>query len=246
MMIYPAPHYSMGGLWVDYDAADDHPRPVRDRRGELLRPRRQPARRQRDDAVPRRRLLHPPHTVTDYLRRASTRAVDTDHPAFAEDKQDRSTNRVAELLDVGGSTPATGLPPRDRQCHARQLRHHPRRGRPEEAIGEIREIRDEFWSDLRVDGSADDLNQSLEYAGRVADFLEFGELMCHDAIERDESAGCHLREEHQTEDGEALRDDEQFANVQVWEHNGDDGRTRSPTTRSSASTSSSRATRSYK
>jgi succinate dehydrogenase / fumarate reductase, flavoprotein subunit len=85
----------------------------------------------------------------------------------------------------------------------------------------VRAIREEFWRDLRVDGSDRELNQGLEYAGRVADFLELGELMCRDAIQRDESCGCHLREEHQTPDGEPLRDDDRFANVSVWEHRGD-------------------------
>ena len=91
-----------------------------------------------------------------------------------------------------------------------------------DAIGEIARIREAFWSDLRVDGTDSDLNQSLEYAGRVADFLEFAELMCRDALERDESCGCHLREEHQTEDGEALRRDDRFSHVSIWEHRGED------------------------
>jgi succinate dehydrogenase / fumarate reductase flavoprotein subunit len=73
-----------------------------------------------------------------------------------------------------------------------------------------------------VDGTGQELNQTLEYAGRVADFLEFSELMCRDAIERDESCGCHLREEHQTEEGEPLRDDDRYAHVAVWRHRGDD------------------------
>jgi succinate dehydrogenase / fumarate reductase flavoprotein subunit len=78
-----------------------------------------------------------------------------------------------------------------------------------------------FWRDLRIDGTERELNQSLEYAGRVADFLEFSELMCRDALERDESCGCHLREEHQTEEGDALRDDKRYAHVAIWEHRGE-------------------------
>src|SRR5213078_627679 len=91
----------------------------------------------------------------------------------------------------------------------------------EKAQGEVGRIREEFWRDLRVDGTDRELNQSLEYAGRVADFLELGELMCRDALERDESCGCHLREEHQTADGEALRDDDRYAHVAVWEWTGE-------------------------
>ena len=90
-----------------------------------------------------------------------------------------------------------------------------------EAIAKIPELRERFWREVRVPGSAATLNQSLEKAGRVADFMEFAELMCRDALERDESCGCHFREEHQTDEGEAKRDDVRFAHVTVWEHAGD-------------------------
>ena len=86
-----------------------------------------------------------------------------------------------------------------------------------EALRRIPELREEFWRDVRVPGDEGDYNQSLERAGRVADFLEFAELMCIDALERDESAGAHFREEHQTPEGEALRDDENHAAVFAWE-----------------------------
>ena len=92
-----------------------------------------------------------------------------------------------------------------------------------EALGKIPELREEFWSrgsGVRVPGNGEDFNQALERAGRVADFLEFAELMCLDALERDESCGGHFREEHQTPDGEALRDDENFATVFAWEYQG--------------------------
>src|SRR5439155_1827734 len=90
-----------------------------------------------------------------------------------------------------------------------------------EALQEIPELREQFWRDVRVPGSDEDFNQSLERAGRVADFLEFAELMCMDALERDESCGAHFREEHQTPEGEALRDDENHAAVFAWEFQGD-------------------------
>ena len=92
----------------------------------------------------------------------------------------------------------------------------------ETAIAEIPQLRQEFWSNVNVNGGSDNLNNSLEKAGRVADFLEFGELMCRDALAREESAGGHFRSEHQTDDGEALRDDEQFCHAAVWEYLGDD------------------------
>jgi succinate dehydrogenase / fumarate reductase flavoprotein subunit len=91
----------------------------------------------------------------------------------------------------------------------------------EKAISEIPARREEFWADVRVLGDDATLNQSLEKAGRVADYLEFGELLCRDALHREESCGGHFRVEHQTEDGEALRDDEDFAYVGAWEHTGD-------------------------
>jgi succinate dehydrogenase / fumarate reductase flavoprotein subunit len=90
------------------------------------------------------------------------------------------------------------------------------------ALQRIPEIRAEFWKNVRVPGSAETLNQSLEKAGRVADFLEFGELICRDALEREESCGGHFRTEYQTPDGEARRNDVEFAHVAVWEHQGID------------------------
>jgi succinate dehydrogenase / fumarate reductase flavoprotein subunit len=89
------------------------------------------------------------------------------------------------------------------------------------ALEKIPEIREEFWQNVNVPGSGEELNQSLEKAGRVADFLELGELMCLDALAREESCGGHFREEHQTEEGEAKRDDERFCHVAVWEYAGE-------------------------
>jgi len=89
------------------------------------------------------------------------------------------------------------------------------------AIGEIQDLRDDFSKNLLVPGSSSNLNAELERAGRVRDFLDFGELLCRDALERNESCGGHFREEHQTEEGEAVRDDENFAHAAVWEHKGD-------------------------
>ncbi|NEO34706.1 MAG: fumarate reductase/succinate dehydrogenase flavoprotein subunit, partial [Symploca sp. SIO3C6] len=91
-----------------------------------------------------------------------------------------------------------------------------------EAIGHIQSLREEFWHNLRVPGELNTLNKNLELAGRVADFLELGELMARDALERDESCGCHFREEHQTSDGEAQRNDEDFSRVFAWEYSGGD------------------------
>jgi succinate dehydrogenase / fumarate reductase flavoprotein subunit len=160
-----------------------------------------------------------PHTVTHYLGGLGDH-VDTNHPAFAETAT-RVEERLDRLMSVGGSTSPTvfhrelGHVMLDRCGISRTAEGL------EEAIGKIGQIREEFWRDLRVDGDGAQLNQTLEYAGRVADFLEFAELMCRDAIERDESCGCHLREEHQTEDGEALRDDSHFSHTAIWEYTGE-------------------------
>ncbi len=220
MRIYPAPHYSMGGLWVDYELQTTIPglfaigeSNFSDHGANRL------------GASAMMQCLADgyfvvPHTVTHYLGDLSEH-VDANHTAFAETAA-RVEERLDRLMSVGGSTSPT--------VFHRELGHVmlDRCGISrtadglEEAIGKIREIREEFWRDLRVDGDGAQLNQTLEYAGRVADFLEFSELMCRDAIERDESCGCHLREEHQTDDGEALRDDRSFAHTAVWEYTGED------------------------
>jgi succinate dehydrogenase / fumarate reductase flavoprotein subunit len=219
MRIYPAPHYSMGGLWVDYELQTTIPglfaigeSNYSDHGANRL------------GASAMMQCLADgyfvvPHTVTHYLGGMSDH-VDTSHPAFAETRAAVEA-RLAKLLNTGGSTHALvfhrelGNVMLDRCGITREadgLR---------DAIAKIQGIREEFWRDLRVDGTGAELNQSLEYAGRVADFLELAELMCRDALERDESCGCHLREEHQTEEGEAVRDDRDFANVSVWEHMGE-------------------------
>jgi succinate dehydrogenase / fumarate reductase flavoprotein subunit len=92
----------------------------------------------------------------------------------------------------------------------------------QEAIGQVRQLRHEFWQDVKIVGTGEELNQSLEHAGRVADFFELADLMCRDALVRDESCGTHFRVEHQTEGGEPLRNDEQFSFVSAWQFTGPD------------------------
>ncbi|MDX6638687.1 MAG: succinate dehydrogenase / fumarate reductase, flavoprotein subunit [Solirubrobacterales bacterium] len=224
MRIYPAPHYSMGGLWVDYELQTTIPGLFAIGEANFSD---HGANRLGASAMMQclaDGYFVAPHTVTHYLGGLGDH-VGTDHPAFAETAA-RVSDRLDRLMSVGGSTSPT--------IFHRELGHlmidrcgisRTAKGL-EEAITGIREIRAEFWRDLRVDGTGQELNQTLEYAGRVADFLEFSELMCRDAIERDESCGCHLREEHQTEDGEALRDDARFAHTAIWEHTGEDSEPR--------------------
>jgi succinate dehydrogenase / fumarate reductase flavoprotein subunit len=161
-----------------------------------------------------------PHTVTDYLSGLDDHVAESE-PAFAAARA-TVEERLGRLMSVGGSTAPIHF--------HRQLGHvmldHCGMARTADGLrkarDEVARIREEFWRDLRVDGTEQELNQSLEYAGRVADFLELADLMCRDALERDESCGCHLREEHQTEDGEALRDDKRFSHVAIWEYRGED------------------------
>jgi succinate dehydrogenase / fumarate reductase flavoprotein subunit len=220
MKIYPAPHYSMGGLWVDYSLQTTIPglfaigeANFSDHGANRL------------GASAMMQCLADgyfivPHCVTDYLAGVDE-SLSADHEAFVRTREECS-QRLEKLLAVGGTTPAPVFHRRLGNVMLDKCGITRSAEGLREAIAEIRTIREEFWSDLLVDGEASDLNQSLEYAGRVADFLEFAELMCRDALERDESCGCHLREEHQTDDGEALRDDVRYAHAAVWEYTGPD------------------------
>ena len=219
MRIYPAPHYAMGGLWVDYELQTTIPGlfAIGEANFSDHGANRLGASAMMQCLADGYFIL--PHTVTDYLAGVEERP-DPDDEELGRMRQ-VCADRNRELLSVDGDTPAAAFHRRagsvmlDRCGIERDL------GGLRSAIDDIRGIREEFWSDLRVDGAEGSLNQSLEYAGRVADFLEFAELMCIDAIERDESCGCHLREEHRSEEGEAVRNDDEYANVQVWEHTGD-------------------------
>jgi succinate dehydrogenase / fumarate reductase flavoprotein subunit len=219
MRIYPAPHYSMGGLWVDYRLQTTIPglfaigeANFSDHGANRL------------GASAMMQCLADgyfivPHTVTDYLSGLDDH-VEAGHPAFAAVRKETEA-RIKRLTSIGGKTAPFSF--------HRELGHlmldHCSMARTADGLGKARDgiaaIREEFWRDLRIDGADRELNQSLEYAGRVADFLELADLMCRDALERDESCGCHLREEHQTEEGDALRDDENYAHVSVWEHRGE-------------------------
>ncbi len=221
MRIYPAIHYTMGGLWVDYNLHEQPARPVRARRGELLRPRREPAGRVGADAGSRRRLLRA--AVHDRrLPRAAARQkpVPVDDPAFREAETAVDDQVAQDAVDQRASAPSTTSTVE----LGKVLWDNCGMSRTEQsltkALSEIPAIREEFWKNVRVLGENETRNQSLEKAGRVADFLEFGELLCCDALHRNESCGGHFREEYQTEDGEALRDDEHFAYVAAWEFKG--------------------------
>ncbi|RPJ75086.1 MAG: fumarate reductase/succinate dehydrogenase flavoprotein subunit, partial [Acidobacteria bacterium] len=163
-----------------------------------------------------------PSTLAGYIGSTSLPAVATDSAEFDETERAVRT-RIERLLAVGGRrTP--------RSIHrelGKVLWDHVGMARNEaglrRALARIPELREEFWQNVSVPGRAADLNQALEYAGRVADYLEFAELLARDALERRESCGGHFREEYQTPESEALRDDERFAHVAAWEHTGGQG-----------------------
>jgi len=219
MRIYPAVHYTMGGLWVDYQLQSSVPGLFVLGEANFSD---HGANRLGASALMQGLAdgyFVAPYTVPDYI--ASTRFTDApvNHPAFNEAAM-RVDDNLKHLLGVKGKTTP-------REFH-RRLGHlmwdYVGMARNEvglkKVLTEIPALRDEFWRDVSVPGSNDYMNHSLEYAGRVADYLEFAEVMALDALERTESCGGHFREESQTPEGEALRDDENFAHVAAWEFTG--------------------------
>ncbi|MGI9020832.1 MAG: fumarate reductase/succinate dehydrogenase flavoprotein subunit [Solirubrobacterales bacterium] len=221
MMIYPAPHYSMGGLWVDYELQTTIPglfaigeANFSDHGANRL------------GASAMMQCLADgsfiaPHTVTNWLGGVSGQ-VDPSHPAFDAAERD-VRERIERMLGVGGTTPQTVFHRELGEVMLDNCGITRNADGLNAALAKVRELRGAFWSDLKIEPGDAGINQTLEYAGRIADFLELAELMCRDALARDESCGCHLREEHQTDEGEAIRDDENFARTQVWEWKGEEG-----------------------
>ena len=221
MMIYPASHYVMGGLWVDYNLMSnldglfvlgeanfsDHG-----------------ANRLGASALMQGLAdgyFVIPYTIGGYLAGADRPEITTDHAAFKEATQ-YVTERTRKLLSINGNRTVDDF--------HRELGHilweYCGMSRNDEGLLKartlIQELREEFWKNARVPGSSQDFNQSLERAGRVADFLEFAELLVMDAFERKESCGGHFNEAYRTEEQEARRDDENFCHVAAWEYKGDD------------------------
>jgi succinate dehydrogenase / fumarate reductase flavoprotein subunit len=158
-----------------------------------------------------------PYTIGSYLNKEiSVKPISLDHPAFVQAEKE-AEERINKFLSINGTKSVDyfhkklGLIIWNNCGMARNSDGLTK------AIEEVRALRDEFWKNVRVTGSADEMNPELEKAGRVADFLELGELMCLDALKRNESCGGHFREEYQTEEGEALRDDENYKYVAAWE-----------------------------
>lgn len=220
MRIYPAIHYTMGGLWVDYNLMSTIPGLFVGGEANFSD---HGANRLGASALMQGLAdgyFIAPSTVAGYLGATPLAKVTTDHEAFTE-ASTRVTGHINRLLSVKGKRTA-------REFHrelGKVMWDHVGMARTEtglkRALARIPELREEFWQSVSVPGRAADLNQALEYAGRVADYLEFAELLTRDALERRESCGGHFREEYQTPESEAQRDDEQFAHVAAWAYQGE-------------------------
>ncbi|MEP7254610.1 MAG: FAD-binding protein, partial [Ferruginibacter sp.] len=221
MRIYPAVHYTMGGLWVDYELQttvkglyclgeanfSDHG-----------------ANRLGASALMQGLAdgyFVIPYTLGNYLADdIATKSISTNHPAF-EETEKAVSERINKLMRIKGNQTVESFHKRlgkimwDKCGMARNSKGL------QEAIAEIQQLKKEFWADVKIPGDINEMNPELDKAGRVADFIELGELMCKDALNRNESCGGHFREESQTEDGEAKRDDDNFSYVAAWEYKQD-------------------------
>ncbi len=221
MRIYPAVHYTMGGLWVDYNLMSNVPglHVLGEANFSDHGANRLGASALMQGLADGYFVI--PYTLGEYMTTQFGKKVNASHPAFAE-TVDAVKARVKKLVSINGKRSVDsfhrelGLIMWDKCGMARDKKGL------EEAIRRIRELRHEFWTDLKLLGSPDGINMELERAGRVADFLEFGELMCLDALERNESCGGHFRTEYQTPEGEALRNDDDYAYVAAWKYEGDE------------------------
>ncbi len=221
MRIYPAPHYTMGGLWVDYELMTTVPglycageANFSDHGANRLG-----ASALMQGLADGYFVL--PNTISnDLAPRLGVKPVPTDHPAFQAAERE-AAERFARYLSIGGTRSPDWFHHRLGQIVWDYCGMERTREGLEKALGEIPALHEEFRKDLRVNGDGASLNQTLEKAGRVDDFFELAQLMCLDALNREESCGGHFRAEHQTEEGEAMRDDEHFAHVSAWEWTGD-------------------------
>ena len=218
MRIYPAVHYTMGGLWVDYELKTtiDGLYALGEANFSEHGANRLGASALMQGLADGYFVI--PYTLGNYLADdIRTTSIPTDHPAFVEAEQ-KAADRINKLMSIKGTQTVESFHKRlgkiiwDKCGMARNAEGL------KQAIEEVRALKAEFWSDVRIPGEINAMNPELDKAGRVADFIELGELMCIDALERNESCGGHFREEYQTPDGEALRDDENYMYVAAWEH----------------------------
>jgi succinate dehydrogenase / fumarate reductase, flavoprotein subunit len=221
MRIYPAVHYTMGGLWVDYELMTNIPGLYALGEANFSD---HGANRLGASALMQGLAdgyFVIPYTIGNYLAdEIRTKAIPTDHPAFAE-TESKVRDRIHMLMNIRGTKTVESFHKRlgkiiwDKCGMARNAEGL------KQAIKEVQQLKNEFWSDVRIPGEINEMNPELDKANRVADFIELGELMCIDALNREESCGGHFREESQTEEGEALRHDDKFMYVAAWEMKGD-------------------------
>ena len=220
MKIYPAVHYTMGGLWVDYNLMTSVPGLFAAGEANFSD---HGANRLGASALMQGLAdgyFVLPYTIGDYLADdIRTGAISTDSPEF-EEAESKVKNTIDSLINNDGDTPVDDFHRRLGLIMWNKCGMSRNETDLKEAITEIQALREEFYQKVRVPGSANEFNPELAKAARVADFLELGELMCKDALTRSESCGGHFREESQTEEGEALRDDENFTFVSAWEFTG--------------------------
>jgi succinate dehydrogenase / fumarate reductase flavoprotein subunit len=217
MRIYPAPHYTMGGLWVDYNLMSTIPGLFVIGEANFAD---HGANRLGASSLMQGLAdgyFNLPYTIGHYLATTKSSPIGADHPEVRAAKE-RVNERVGRLLKGRGRQTAAAF----HRTLGRLMWDLCGMARDEaglkQALERIPALREEFWHEVAVLGSGETLNQELEYAGRVADFLEFAELLCHDALHREESCGAHFREEHQTALGEPVRDDAKFSYVAAWEY----------------------------
>src|SRR5512137_352380 len=221
MRIYPAPHYAMGGLWVDYNLMSNIPGlfVLGEANFSVHGANRLGASALMQGLADGYFVI--PYTIGGYLVTVKPGSVKTDHPEFKKSKEDVSA-RTNKLLSIKGKRTVTEF---HREL-GKVMWNNVGMARSKEsltsALKEIPKLREEFWQNVNVTGSGSEMNQQLENAGRVADFLEFGELLTRDALHREESCGGHFRVEHQMPDGEAKRNDADFTYVGAWEFKGND------------------------
>jgi succinate dehydrogenase / fumarate reductase, flavoprotein subunit len=220
MRIYPALHYTMGGLWIDYNMMSTIPglfvlgeANFSDHGANRLG-----ASALMQGLADGYFII--PYTMGDYLAGNKFKPVDTSHAAF-KDAERLVDSKIKQLMSVSGNRAVDEF----HKDLGEIMWHHCGMARNatglKKALELIPKLREQFWTDVRIPGSSEDFNQEVEKAQRVADFLELGQLMVEDALQREESCGCHFREEYQTEDGEAKRDDSRFSYVAAWEYQGD-------------------------
>ncbi|MBU8932648.1 MAG: fumarate reductase/succinate dehydrogenase flavoprotein subunit [candidate division Zixibacteria bacterium] len=221
MHIYPAAHYTMGGLWVDYNLESTIPGlfVVGEANFSDHGANRLGASALMQGLADGYFIL--PYTIGDFLGRSGPSGIGTEHGEFGN-VESETKERTERLLTIGGKQTVDSFHRELGKIMWEYCGMTRNEAGLKKALEMIPVLRDRFWQDVLVPGVGEELNQSLERAGRVADFLEFGELMCHDALNRTESCGAHFREEYQTEEGEAVRNDKKFTNVSAWKFEGAD------------------------